>query len=83
MGGEKRDVGAAFAERRHPERERGEAVKEVGTKAARSNLGAQVPVGGGDDAHVHAVHAVGADSLDLALLEHAKQLGLEPAGSRS
>ena len=36
----------------------------------------QVAVGGDDDAHVHGDGAVSADAFDLALFQHAQQLGL-------
>ncbi len=40
------------------------------------HLLAQVPVGGGDDAHVHPLQILAADAAELTLLQHAQQLGL-------
>ena len=53
-----------------------EPVVEVGAEAARGDLGVQVAVRRGDDAHVDAQAARAADALELALLQHAQQLRL-------
>src|SRR5438270_7782269 len=52
-------------------------VVEVLAEAPCADFGRQVAVGAGDDAHVSALHACGADRLDLASLERAQQLCLD------
>ena len=46
--------------------------------APRCDLGRQVAVGGGEDAHVHPHRRGAAEPVDLALLQRAQQLGLQP-----
>jgi hypothetical protein len=74
--GEERDVLAVLAQRRSADAAHVEAVQEVGAEAAGAYLGREVAVGGREDAHVHVRGPVGADRLDLALLQHAQELGL-------
>ena len=74
---EQRDVLAPLAQRRHVQREHGQAVVEVGAEATALDLAGEVAVGGGDHPHVDVVRAVGADALDLAALQRAQQLGLQ------
>src|SRR5262249_47931184 len=50
---------------------------EIGAKAPRIDLGAQVAIGGGDDTDVDRNVAIRAHALDLASLEHAQELGLQ------
>ena len=50
---------------------------EVGAEGAAVDLGAEVAVGGGDDAQVAADGGGRADAADLAGLEGAQELGLE------
>ncbi len=77
MRGKQRDVLAPLAQRRHVDREHGEAVEEIGPEAPLGDGGAQVAVGGGDHAHVDAVRLVRAHALDLALLQRAQQHRLQ------
>ena len=74
---QQRDVLAALAQRRHADREDGEAVEEVPAEAPRLDLGPEVAVGGGDDPDVGVQRPRAADALELALLEDAQQLGLQ------
>ena len=53
-----------------------EPVVEVFAELAALHRGVQVAVGGGDHADVGAHHARAAEAHELALLEHAQQLGL-------
>ena len=51
-------------------------IVEVLAEAALGHLLGQVAVGGRDDAHVHPRRPLGADRVDLALLQRAQQLDL-------
>ena len=80
MAGQNRDVVQPFAQGRHLQRVDAEAVIEVGAEAALAHLDRQDAIGGGDDAHVDMMKAVGADPLHLAELHGAQQLGLDRQG---
>ena len=67
-------------QRRHAQRVDLESVVEIGAKAAFGHLLLQIPVGGGDEAHIHPQRPIGADTLDLALLQGPQQLGLQAEG---
>ncbi|MNV23185.1 hypothetical protein D3C71_1141900 [compost metagenome] len=67
---------APFAQRRDGHGVHRQPVVQVGAERAIAHLLAQVAVGGGDHAHVHAARAVGAQALDLAVLQRAQQLSL-------
>jgi hypothetical protein len=58
------------------QREHREPMEQVGAKPAGGDLALEIAVGRGDDADVHAVCAVRAHALNLAVLEHPEQLGL-------
>ena len=75
--GEERDVGGAGAERREDDAGLGEAVEEVFAEAAGVDLGAEIAVGGGDEADVDGDGRGAADAGDGARLEDAEELGLE------
>src|SRR5690606_34801143 len=77
MSGEKRDVLASVPKRRHSHGEDGQAMEEVGAKPALFHLGRKISIRRGDHANVHSMGAIRSDSLDLALLERAKQLRLD------
>ena len=77
---EERHVAGALAQGRQRRHEHGEAEVEVGAEAARVDLGLEVAVGGGDDAHVDGQAARRADALHLAALEHAQELRLQLEG---
>ena len=67
---------APRAQRRDGQRQHVEAVVEVGAERAALARGDEVAVRRRDDAHVHGDGLAAADALDLALLQHAQQLGL-------
>src|SRR5207237_2045369 len=71
-----RQVLGALAERREDDAHHVQPVVEVLTEGAGLHLGLEVLVGGGEHAHVDAERAVAAHALELALLEHAQDLGL-------
>ena len=74
MANELGDVVLALAQRRDPEVDDVEAVVEVFAELALRDQVLQVPVGGGDDAHVHAAAApLRSHFLQLAGLEEAEQ----------
>ena len=56
--------------------EHAEPVVEILAELAALHRGVQVAVGGGDHADVGVHHARAAEAHELALLEHAQQLGL-------
>ena len=74
--GEVRHVLEALAQRRHPDREHVEAVVEVLAELAVLDQLDHVAVGGGDQAEVDLHRPLGADGIDLALLQRAQQLDL-------
>ena len=76
MLGEERDVGAALAERRYADVDDVQAVIEVLTEAAGSDLRLEVPVGRRDDPDVALDRAALADGGVLTLLEQAEELHL-------
>ncbi len=52
-------------------------VIEILAELALFDQFGQIRVGGGDDSHIHADGLRAAESLKLALLQHAQQLGLQ------
>ena len=78
--GEVGDVLHALAQGGQVDRHHVEPVVEVLAEAPGLDLGFEVAVGGGDDAHVDLDGAGAADALQLAFLQHAQQLGLEGGG---
>jgi hypothetical protein len=74
---QEQDVGAPAAERRHLDGVLGQARVEVAAEAPRLTLGAQVDVGGRDQAHVDAAKGRRAERGELPRLQDAQQLGLE------
>jgi hypothetical protein len=77
MAHQTRDVLRAIAQGRQHEREDVQAVVEVTAEAAVSDHLGQVAVGGRHQAHVHPKRLGAAQALELLLLEHAKQPGLQ------
>jgi hypothetical protein len=74
---QQRDVLAALAQRRHLDRQHAEPVVQVLAEARLGGPVAQVAVGRRDHAHIDAPGHRAADALELALLQHAQQLGLQ------
>jgi len=72
-----RDVFGAFPQWRQVQRQDVEAVKEILAEGPGGDGLAQVPVGGGDDAHVHGPGLGVAQGFDLVFLEHAQDAGLQ------
>src|SRR5687768_16248468 len=75
------DVGGPVAQRGELNGENTQAVIKILTEATSLDLGFEVPVGGGDDAHIHGSRALLTDSLKLAFLQHSEQLALELEGN--
>ena len=73
---EQRDVVLALAQRRQLHGDDVQAVEQVLAEPALLHHVAQVDVGRGDDAHVHLDRLDAAEPHELALLNHAQQLGL-------
>ncbi|PYR33445.1 MAG: hypothetical protein DMF90_20810 [Acidobacteria bacterium] len=71
---ERRNVLSAFAQRGQVDRDDVQPVEQVLLEPALGHHLAQVAVGGGDDPDVHLFGALGAERLELALLQHAQQL---------
>ena len=74
---EERNVLRALAQRRHADREDGEAVVEVAAEAPLADLFAEVAIRRRDDAHVHLDRPRAAEALELAGLEDAQELRLQ------
>ncbi len=77
MFGHGRDVFAALAQWRQLDADHVDAVVQVGAELARLHHALQIPVGGEDQAHIHLHRRRTPDALELALLQHAQQLGLK------
>jgi hypothetical protein len=75
--GQKRHVIHPLPQRRDVDREHVEPVVEILAETPRPHRLLEVPVRGGDDAHVHLADGGVAHTLDLALLEDAQQPRLE------
>jgi len=75
--GDRHDVLGAIAKGGQADREDGQAMVEVLSERALSDHRPQVSVGRGDPAHVHVDGGAAAEPLELPLLEHAQELGLE------
>ena len=72
-----RNVFAAIAHRRHLDVHDRQAEIEIFAEGALVDLFAQVAIGCREHADIDLVRAIAADALDLALLEHAQELGLQ------
>ena len=73
---QRRDVLAALAQRRQPDRHDVEAVEQVLAEQPLRDQLAQVAVGRGDDPEVRLDRRAAADRHELARLQHAQQAGL-------
>src|SRR6185437_6338402 len=70
------NVFGAFGEAGDLNFERTEAIEKIFAETAGEDFAAQVPIGGGNDAHVHFFHFGRTDALNFAILNQAQQLGL-------
>ena len=77
MVDEERDVVRTLAQRRHADRNHCQAVIQIVAKRAVRDHLLEVPVGRRDDANVHLNRTGLADLVDLALLQHPKDLHLK------
>ncbi len=78
MVGERRDVAGPLAQRRYSQRHHIQAEVQVLTERATLDFGRQIAVGGREDPHIHPHGRGTTEPVDLALLECAQQLGLQP-----
>ena len=67
------DVAASFAEGRHVNSYGGQTIVEVFAESSFGNGALHVDVGGGDDAHIGALHLARSDGNKLARFEHTQQ----------
>ena len=74
---QRRDVLAAFAQRRQVDRHHVEAIVQVVAETAGLDLVFQELIGRRHDARIDADGAALADALELVLLQHAQQLDLQ------
>ena len=76
MPHQRRDVGAALAQRRQPDRRDVEAIEQILAEHALADQLRQVAVRRRDDADIGADRRAAADRGVFALLQHAQQPGL-------
>lgn len=74
MGDQRRDIVAAFAQRREFYRENAQAIVKILAEAGGIDLLLQVPIGCGSDTNVDLSAARVADALQFLLLQNAQQL---------
>ena len=74
---QQRNVVLAFAQWRNVDGNNGQSMVEVFSEAGGFDLATQILVGRGDHANVDLDRRAGANAFELALLEHAQQLGLQ------
>ena len=70
------NVFQAFGQRRNADLDGTQPVEKILAKTAGQHFGAQIAVGGGDQAHVDLLTSRGAYALDFAVLDDPQQLGL-------
>ena len=75
--GQRRHVVETLAQRRQVDGEDVQPIVQVLAELALGGHGLQVLIGGGDQPDVHLGFTGGAQPPDLAILQHAQQLGLE------
>src|SRR5262245_17806710 len=75
-----RDVAATLPQRRHCDRKHVQAVVEIGAEKPGADPRLQVAIRRRDQPHIGAQGARAADALELALLQHAQELGLDLRG---
>ena len=77
VGGQRGDVVTPFAQRRQAQSHHIEAMQQVGAELAALDLGFQILVGCGDDAHIAADQLAAADAIELSGGKHAQQARLQ------
>ena len=70
MAHQGRNVGAALAQRRQPDRRDVKPVKQILAEQALANQLRQIAMGGGDDADIHPDRHAAADRVVFAFLQH-------------
>src|SRR3989441_12806854 len=73
---QQRNVAGTLPQRGKPERNDVQAIEQVSPKATGPDGRVEVPVCGGDQAHVHADRVASADALQFLLLHDPQQLNL-------
>ena len=68
-----------LAQRRHADGHHAQPVIQILAELLLRHQRAQVAIGGRDHAHAHANDLLAAHAVELALLQHAQQLGLRGA----
>ena len=76
MAHQRRNVGAALAQRRQPDRRDVEPVEQVLAEQALPDQLRQIAMRRGDDAHIDPDRRASADRGVFAFLQHAQQPGL-------
>jgi hypothetical protein len=76
IGDQVGDVLSSLAKGGKRDRNDVESVVEIIPEAALAHIFFQVPMGGGDHAHIHLSCAQAPHAVEFALLEHAQQLAL-------
>lgn len=66
-----------FAQRRHVDGEHRQPVIQIRAKTPGADLLFEIAVGGGDHARIRGAAVGFADTLKLAVFQHAQQLGLQ------
>src|SRR6056297_2249082 len=77
VNSQRENVGLALPQGRDRYREYAQPVIKVLPESTRFNLGAEVPVGGGNNANIDRDGPVVTDRFELVLLKHAQQLALK------
>ncbi len=80
ISGQRKNVVGALAQRRYAERHHVQPMVEVLAETAALHLRRQVAIGRRHQAHIELPGARAADPLELALLQHAEEFGLERGG---
>lgn len=73
---QKRNILQPFGERGNADLDGAEPIEQILAKAASQHFGAQIAVGGRNQAHVDLFDLRRADALDFPSLDHTQQLGL-------
>ena len=79
--GERGNIFLVVAQRRNVDGDDVQAVVEILAERAFFERGAQVAIGGGDQAHVHFERFRSAEALEFALLQNAQKLHLNRGGN--